>query len=517
MRGRLRIDEEMRRKLALLMIGVGIFVALSLFCRKEKGDKVRTPPAKEEGEEYIRPAEPKKEREEPKREPPEFDGKIRVVLKTDGYENIFHKSVQAEADCMLRLTDREETQIYGAGDSFSLAWEDGRVSVNGQEVSACPEAFLLQREEEGETPIRVSSIKRSQGTPSYEGNLEIWVSEKGLILVNVLPLEAYLCSVVPSEMPPGYEPEALKAQAVCARTYAYRHLQAYGYPEVYAHVDDSVRYQVYGNIARAEASDEAAADTRDEILTWEGEPITAYYFSTSCGYTGNEDIWWEGDSKKTPYLKGKTVAESGEERDLTSEKEFADFLKNPPEGGYDADVDWYRWEAEIDAEALSFNCNAALPGRYEANPEAILTKKQGRLVSSSPETLGTIRKLEVLERGESGAIQRLRITGSRKMVEVETEYNVRALLNVKGTMLTRQDGSQVEGGTLLPSACMIITSVYDTKGRLKTVRFSGGGYGHGTGMSQNGANGMAGAGKGYEEILKFFYTGADLTKLGELW
>ena len=74
--------------------------------------------------------------------------------------------------------------------------------------------------------IAAESIERAQGTPSYYGTLEIRKEPEGLLLINELDIEDYLTRVVPSEMPSYYEKEALKAQAVCARTYAYRQIQA---------------------------------------------------------------------------------------------------------------------------------------------------------------------------------------------------------------------------------------------------------------------------------------------------
>ena len=74
--------------------------------------------------------------------------------------------------------------------------------------------------------------------------------------------------------------EALKAQAVCARTYAYQELSTYAYPDCEAHVDDSVSFQVYGNTGRTAGTDRAVAETAGQILTCQGSPITAYYFST---------------------------------------------------------------------------------------------------------------------------------------------------------------------------------------------------------------------------------------------
>ena len=183
---------------------------------------------------------------------------------------------------------------------------------------------------------------------------------------------------------------------------------------------------------------------------------------------------------------------------------------------YDREVSWYRWETELDIETLSENLNNTLKNRYEANPEAIRTKRGRNYVSKSIDTIGTIEEIEILERNEGGAIQRMCIHGSRRTIEIATEYNVRALLNVQGGVIVRQDGTTVEGGSLLPSAYFIVTPVYDDKGELSGFRFQGGGYGHGVGMSQNGANGMAKEGKGYEEILHFFYTDVELTAILDL-
>ena len=85
---------------------------------------------------------------------------------------------------------------------------------------------------------------------------------------------------MPSEMPSFYPLEALKAQAVCARTYAWKQikekkLEAYG-----ADVDDSVNYQVYNNIGREKNTTQAVKETKGRILSQHGEPIEAYYFST---------------------------------------------------------------------------------------------------------------------------------------------------------------------------------------------------------------------------------------------
>ena len=118
-----------------------------------------------------------------------------------------------------------------------------------------------------------------------------------MLLINELALEEYLYAVVPSEMPTYYGIEALKVQAVCARSYAYRHLLANSLSRYGAHVDDSVSYQVYNNIPENEESVLAVKDTYGRVIEYEGEIITAYYFSTKWAYyrcRGCMD-WWKGN------------------------------------------------------------------------------------------------------------------------------------------------------------------------------------------------------------------------------
>lgn len=78
-------------------------------------------------------------------------------------------------------------------------------------------------------------------------------------------------------MPPSYELEALKVQAVCARSYAYRQMASYGYPEYEAHVDDSTAYQVYGNSQPQERSTQAVNATCGEVVMYHGQIATTYY------------------------------------------------------------------------------------------------------------------------------------------------------------------------------------------------------------------------------------------------
>lgn len=507
-------DAVIKIKLCLLAAGLLILALLLARNKKEEG-----PEEAERQREEIKEEEQKEIAEdEPQIKLPVYNGNIRVLLKTDRFASEYHREVELIADHELVLLDREEEEVCGTGTRLFLNFEDGCLFLNGEELTAFPKCLKVRAEDPQEQgKITVKSLKRSQGAPAYEGCLEIWIEDGSFVLINELPLETYLKYVVPSEMPSRYESEALKAQAVCARTYAYGQMRAYAYPQYEAHVDDSVGYQVYNNTAEAEASTKAVEETGDLILTSKGEPILAYYFSTSCGHTGNQEIWWDGSAELTPYLKGKSVNESGESLELWKEESFAEFISQTDESCYDAGVSWYRWELEAGLEELSENLDQVLERRIEANPQAILTKRGREYVSRKISSVGKIEELRVLERNQGGAITKLEIIGRKRTVRAETEYNVRALLNVEGGAIVRKDGSVVESGSLLPSACMTITPLYTEEGELKGYRFYGGGYGHGVGLSQNGANQMAKLGKDYGEILRFFYTDVELTAIHTLW
>ena len=92
-------------------------------------------------------------------------------------------------------------------------------------------------------------------------------------------------------MPASYEKEALKAQAVCARTYAYRQIQGNAYGQYGAHVDDSTNFQVYNNISTSERTDQAVNETCGQMLFYNDKPIEAFYYSTSCGHGADGSVW----------------------------------------------------------------------------------------------------------------------------------------------------------------------------------------------------------------------------------
>lgn len=429
---------------------------------------------------------------------------IRVLIKSTGYTDIFHDNVniQVTEDTLVKYGDTEET--IKAGDTLELTadseWlQEGRV-------------YIIPVNSTGR--ITLTSIERACGQPSYRGKFEISKVDGRLIVVNEVLLEEYLYDVVPSEMPQNYGIEALKTQAVCARSYAYNQILYNGYAQYGAHVDDSVSYQVYHNIEANEEATRAVKETCGEVVVYDDQVIDAYYYSTSCGVTTDAGIWDSAEEK--PYITSHTVNENREYLDLTTEEAFSAFIKDKSYPAYDDDVQWYRWSTRVSLEQLKKNIDNNMMSRYQANPNNILTRnEEGEYESVPIDTVGTVKSINITKRGEGGVATEMIIKGSKNTVKVLTEYNIRLFLAPVNTNLKRNDGTYVDSLSMLPSAYTTALPVVDEEDKETVIAYemSGGGYGHGAGMSQNGAKTMASQGKTYEEILKFFYEGIELKKL----
>ena len=372
---------------------------------------------------------------------------IRVLIMTDGYRQEVHSSVEVCAAGGMEICAGETVQETAEGETVqflpdSTWFQDGIVRINARDG--------------GE--VTVMGITRACGHPSYAGVLELRTTPEGIVVINELPVETYLCRVVPSEMPASYELEALKAQAVCARSYAWQQMESYAYPEYEAHVNDSTDYQVYGNSLPQEMTDQAVSETAGQVLCYHGQIVTAYYYSTSCGVTTDVRAWGTPVSEANQYLKSVEVR--GEN------------------GDYEKDLPWYRWEADIPEEVLS-----GLIGFYTGKD------------------IGKLKSIEVTRTGAGNIVLQICAVGDKGSVTVDTENKIRRALGGSGYEIIKQDGTKVPGQTLLPSAFFTIEKNEDV------YKIRGGGYGHGIGMSQNGANEMAKNGKTYIEILTLFFQG----------
>lgn len=439
---------------------------------------------------------------------------IRVLVKASDFSGLFHEQLEVTSDTAFTIAygsyDNRQTESYQAGEVVLITKDS--LYFQGERVQIVPEVLTGR--------ITLQNVSRSQGMPSYRGHMELNCTEDGIVAVNEVLLEEYLYCVVPSEMPASYPDEALQAQAICARTYAYGHMQRAGYPQYGAHVDDSTSYQVYNNILEQESTTTAVKETYGQLLfTAEGSLAGTYYYSTSCGVGTDATIWKTEEAETLDYLKGKainrqsmeTMPDTGEL--LRDEAAFAAFITQKNEDDFEVSEGWYRWSyevLEIDLERML----GLLQKRYDANSKLVLTLQDGEYVSEPIEELDKICNLFISARGSGGIADELVIETGKNTYKVISEHNIRYVLNNGESPVVRQDGKEVAANTMLPSAFFILNAGKEGE-NVVGYTLSGGGFGHGVGMSQNGAKNMAQSGYTARQILAFFYEGCTVENVYE--
>ena len=216
---------------------------------------------------------------------------------------------------------------------------------------------------------------------------------------------------------------------------------------------------------------------------YQNSPAEAFYFSTSCGHTTDGTIWGASLSS-VPYLKGVPVRPGGGQLDLTDEDTFSSFIKSAA-SGYESEYAMYRWTTTCTSSQLEQKISG----------------------------IGSITNLEVTRRSTGGIAVELQVTGTEGVKTVSTESQIRSILGNPELVIKKQDGQTLTGWSSLPSAFLTVEKKKTDENGMVTFAIYGGGYGHGVGMSQNGARAMAKKGKTYEQILQFFFTGIEIQSL----
>lgn len=392
---------------------------------------------------------------------------IKVALNTTGYKSLYHKSIKLTSNTDYTLTTGGTTKNYKKDHILML------------DKIAGP-AVIEPVDKKGK--ITVLSIERGNGNPTYRGILKIEKKAKGMVLVNEVSIEEYLYGVVPSEMPSSYDAEALKVQAICARSYAIKQMKAGRFKEYNADVDDSVECQVYKNSKESAKTNQAVRDTTGKVITYKGKIIDAYFFSTSYGYTTNSsDVWYQSNKDKSPqYLTGKFQGEKNKSYHLEKESTFRKFIDQPNKfKTFEREENWYRWKLKTDV--------------------ATMTKTLKEL--GADYDIGTLKAINILSRGVGGVVKKVQLVGKNKTITVAKEYQIRTILAPKDNVIYGQNNFSVKNVSILPSGYFYV------KVNKNKIEFVGGGYGHGVGMSQNGADIMAKNGYSLNEIIKHYYSG----------
>jgi stage II sporulation protein D len=310
------------------------------------------------------------------------------------------------------------------------------------------------------TPVEPNALLRVNGK-GYRGSAVILRSDSGITLINSLGLDSYLQGVVSAEMGrrgPS-EQAALRAQAVVSRTYALRNLgrwKAHGF-DVSATIADQV-YSGYG--AETPEGRAAVYDTRGRVLTYEGAPIEAFFYSTCGGRTANGAEVFRGAAR--PYLR--SVPDQADNGSV--------YCSISPR---------YRWHEEWTGEALLSTLRRNLP-------------PVTGLASADVQEVSDVR---VARRSSSGRVEQLAIRLGRSEIKVEGPL-IRQVMRL---------------GTGEPLRSTAFDLVATSGGqRVTHLAIDGMGSGHGVGFCQWGAVGRARAGQGYEQILAAYFPGTRLER-----
>ena len=379
------------------------------------------------------------------------------------------KEVTVQNQSGFLLSVGEETLGELPDGTIKLTWaEDGTVVL----TTPTDETVLYTYEKSdrplGLTPANLGTVL-IDGT-EYRGSARFLYNDNGITIINHLDIEDYLKGVVPGEMPSSWPTEALKAQAVCARNYAitnWNKFQSYGF-----NLDDTTQSQVYlGVKGEKPETNRAILETQNIYLTYNGKPATTFFYSSSGGHTESSKYAWGGD---LPYLVG---------------------VEDP----YDTSREW----------------------TVPYTPDEIEEKLSGISVS-----IGDVTDLDVVERSPSGRIIDLNIIGTEGNYHAKLEKS-RSLFNLRSNLFTiTKKGGEAKPITVITARGLeerqltqpILTATGEIPYEAGTPTeyiFQGTGYGHGVGMSQYGAKGMAEQGYNFEQILTHYFTGTVLEEIIE--
>lgn len=294
---------------------------------------------------------------------------------------------------------------------------------------------------------------------AYPDTLEIFLYNDSLSLVNHTDIETYLRGVVGSEMPDDWPIEALKAQALASRTYAYSRSLSARQRNAYFDVTDDTNSQVYLGLRDLPRSFQAISATENQIITYQSKPIESVFHSSSGGYTENNETIWSGSP--TPYLRG--VPSPGEE--------------------ISPHFSWYK----SFSRKVVFN-----------TLNTYLTQHKMTLLTQAPFSLA------ITEKGISPRVRKLTLCQDKREIILNGSDFV-TLFNLKSTWFELYWYTPEATGLLPPMMTFLNQQPTHTNPE-EQLYIIGRGWGHGIGMSQYGALAMAKKGKTYEEIIRHFYS-----------
>ncbi len=412
---------------------------------------------------------------------------VRVGITDNNFQSVKHSDVVVYATDEYLICDKNTKRIIAkipASKTLRVTHEEDSFLVNiDNEKTLGLQSFVVVSEN---GLIGIEGLKRKGKPAIYHGAMEFTRTKQndGFYIINLVEMQDYLKGVVPNEMPVRFGIEALKAQTIAARNYVLA-------PRVKAYeefdVVDSVASQVYfGANTEEDITNKAVEETEGQFASYKGELILALYSSTAGGYTESYSNAfsdkYQFPAEGKPYLIAKPDMLSFVP--MNKEENARAFYTSIP-SAYDMDSPYFRWKRTWTLKEFETDINLNL--KSLAQTGFITPPPQDNFIYK-------VKDLKVLKRGDSGKIMEIEIMTERGNYIVKKELIIRRLF--------------LNHGKALPSANFVLDIERDENGNITQITVSGGGFGHGVGMSQYGAGFMGTKlNKTYMDILKHYYTG----------
>lgn len=400
-----------------------------------------------------------------------------------------------EGKAIAQLEPNQSLNLSAQGDKLKL---DGLAPINGPLSS-----IILQSQTSG-GQFFIKRRKQESVGRCFRGQLIVLARASKIRLILQLPLEEYLHGVLQSEIPANYHIEAIKAQAIVARTYALNPRIDHGHD--HCNVCDSyLCCQYFGGQFNkgSEQYEKAIQATAGQILTYQEQPILALFSACAGGHTENyENCFSDPQTNAFPptpiaYLRGVAEGELPNDfKPIPSERALKQlWAENKPET-CDAWSSSFKWSVKLPAQSLEAHMHHVVEEMVAGKDTAPF------VIPPSSQVFGEIKSLEVDQRGVAGTAITMSVDTSKGIWRFKKELIIRNLFKNSDLALHR-----------LHSARIFFEHVRNQSGTLTNLLISGFGKGHGVGFQQVGAQGLASLNKDCQSILKHYYAGCQIVSL----
>lgn len=399
--------------------------------------------------------------------------RVRIIYTLDSLSLYFNDP------WILSNSGSKEINKFSEFDSLSIFIKNDSIVVNSLDAKTESQYKNISLKSESSSgTLKIKNVPYGigwwwEGTEDriYEGKIEISVNENNKFdVIVVLPLEKYLCGVVPYEIGSDAPLEALKSQVIAARSETVSALISGIYKGNNFDLCADVECQVFaGNNKRTTITDNAVEDTRGLCLFYGYEVIGAYYASNCGGISENVENVWPDRSGPVPYWSSHF--DSDIEQNYNPKNNPEEWINNNPDvfcnPFFHPELpEWskknFRWQVEMTKDELTNNLNEI-------------------------KSIGELREIIIIERGNSGRIIKARFVGDKDSLDLNSELDIRKIKKPP-----------------FRSSCFVVDKILDDQQGEKYL-FNGAGWGHGVGMCQSGAVARAFSGQSFIQILNHYF------------